>query len=93
MDNYELISTHGNPGNEIKLWQINKYKNSQLLKAGKKVKYWFTKSFELEISHYDFVLDSKLSPDSSTLASVGADETIRFWRIFESFRQIENKPK
>ena len=45
---HELISTHGNPGCEVKLWQINKYKQDYKLQKplfinGKAVQYWFTK--------------------------------------------------
>ena len=89
----ELISTHGSPGCEVKLWQINKYKQSDnqyrkpLFINGKKVQYWFTKIEDWQ-AHDEEILDSILSPDSSTLATLGADETLRFWTMFETFDEI-----
>jgi WD40 repeat protein len=89
----ELISTHGSPGCEVKLWQINKYKQSEsqfrkpLYINGKKVQYWFTKIEDWQV-HGEEILDSILSPDSSTLASLSADETLRFWKMFETFEEV-----
>lgn len=34
------------------------------------------------MGHTGRVLQMALSPDSTTVATVGADETLRFWRIF-----------
>lgn len=51
----ELISTHGYPYNEIKLWQVNKYYKmmDQTYKEGDKkkesLKFWFTKVKEWEV--------------------------------------------
>ena len=33
--------------------------------------------------HKDRVLHLALSPDFSTVVSAGADETLRFWKIFD----------
>lgn len=42
---HELVSTHGDPDCEMKLWQLNKYRprGESLCINGKKVEYWFTK--------------------------------------------------
>lgn len=34
--------------------------------------------------HKDRVLHMALSPDGETVVSAGADETLRFWKIFEA---------
>ena len=36
--------------------------------------------------HKDRVLHLALSPDCSTVVSAGADEALRFWRVFDSFK-------
>ena len=85
---HELISTHGEPDCEVKLWQINKYKQKESLEPlsinGKKVEYWFSKIKDF-YCHNEQVIDSILSPDSSTLATLCADETLKFWKMFESY--------
>jgi len=92
---HELISTHGEPDYEVKLWQINKHKrkvnsHKELCINGKKVEYWFTKIKDF-YCHQDQIIDGVISPDSSTLATLGADETLRFWRMFESFNDLKSK--
>ena len=87
----ELISTHGQPDNEIKLWQINKNTHNNIEKCGKKVQYWFTKIKEWRNVHDLGIIDSLLSPDSSTLATLSGDETLRFWKMFESFDELNSK--
>jgi len=42
--------------------------------------------------HRDRVLHLSLSPDMSTVVSAGADETLRFWKIFESSDSSKNTP-
>lgn len=92
---HELLSSHGSPGFEVKLWQINKYTHRgnsgkhPLYINGKEVKYWFTKVKDV-YGHEDQILNSILSPDSSTLATLGADETLRFWKMFESYEAVSN---
>lgn len=41
------------------------------------------------------ILDSCISPDNSTLATLCTDETLRLWNMFESFSDLEKlqKPK
>lgn len=34
------------------------------------------------MGHTGRILQMALSPDQTTVATVGADETLRFWRIF-----------
>lgn len=63
--------------------------NNMIIKGGKQVQYWFTKTYELKGSHDDQIIDSILSPDSSTLATLSSDETLRFWRLFESFEEVD----
>ena len=46
--------------------------------------------YEWRNYHDDKIVDSILSPDSSTLVTLGYDETLRFWKIFESFKEIDN---
>ena len=38
--------------------------------------------------HKDRVLHLALSPDCSTVVSAGGDETLRFWKVFDSSRDI-----
>ena len=75
----ELISTHGDPDCEIKLWQVNKY-------LGQHVKYWFTKVREW-VSHQAPILGQVISPDGQHLATVGADESLRIWRLFDKIEE------
>ncbi|CDW76425.1 wd40 repeat-containing protein [Stylonychia lemnae] len=101
----ELITTHGEPFNEMKLWQVNKYMkpcegeddlqgqnrfqtNPKNPNFDKKVRFWFTKQYEWE-SHEDEILHSSMSPDSQHIATVGADETIRIWRMFEKYSDYQ----
>lgn len=40
--------------------------------------------------HKDRVLHTALSPDMSTVVSAGADETLRFWKIFDTGKDSHN---
>lgn len=92
----ELVSTHGYPDFGIKLWQVDDYASNSSLASearkahgGKKIKYWFTKIREWHDAHGgESIINSLLSPNSAILSTVGADETIRFWKMFESFSQL-----
>lgn len=79
----ELISTHGYPDCEIKLWQVNKY-------LGTHVKYWFTKVREW-VSHTAPILNQVLSPDGQHLATIGADESLRIWRFFDKIEESSSQ--
>jgi cell division cycle protein 20 (cofactor of APC complex) len=62
----ELISSHGYPHNQLSIW-----------KCGSEMK----KSCEL-MGHSNRVLCMSQSPDEESVVSIGADETLRFWRCF-----------
>ena len=77
----ELVSTHGDPDCEIKLWQVNKY-----IGDSSNIKYWFTKVREW-VSHTGSILGSVISPDGQHLATVASDETLRIWHLFEKIEE------
>jgi cell division cycle 20, cofactor of APC complex len=52
----------------------------------------FDKVAELR-GHTSRVLHLALSPDGSTVCSAGADETLRFWKVFESGDESNGKHK
>lgn len=68
------MSSHGYSQNQLSLWKVDKssinYINCQ-------------KVTEL-YGHTQRVLHMSLSPDSSTVCTASADETLRFWKIFNS---------
>ncbi|CAH6721428.1 APC/C activator protein Cdc20p [[Candida] jaroonii] len=73
----EIVATHGMPNNNISLF------NYQTLQ----------KTGEIIQSHDSRILNGCLSPDSLTLATVAADENLKFWSIFDlpkSNKSIEN---
>lgn len=72
----ELLSSHGFSDNYLGLW---KYQSGQI-----------TKFTELK-GHTERILATALSPDGSTIVSAGADETLRFWKCFESPPKTPNK--
>lgn len=49
---------------------------------GREMKYWFTKVKDY-YSHDQRILNSVASPDGSTLATLGSDDEIRLWNLFE----------
>ena len=93
----ELISTHGEPDYEIKLWQVNKHINP-LLKPqtsttkGTPLKFWFTKVREW-LSHTNDICGSAISPDGQYMATLGMDETLRVWHMFEKIEDDEYPTK
>lgn len=62
----ELISSHGYPHNQLSIWRCSDMKKS---------------SYEL-MGHSGRVLGMAQSPDEESVVSIGADETLRFWRCF-----------
>ncbi|TNV83008.1 hypothetical protein FGO68_gene5618 [Halteria grandinella] len=80
----ELISSHGMPDCEIKLWQVNKYQPTT--PEGQDFRFWFTKVRDWT-SHTGPILSSALSPDGSLVCTLGADETLRVWNVFERAEQ------
>jgi len=45
------------------------------------------------MGHTSRILHIALSPDQSTVATVGADETLRFWRIFPQTKSASDLKK
>ena len=68
-DHKQLISSHGNPKNNMVIWQYPT----------------MTKVGEL-CGHQDRVLHMCLSPKRTSVASAGADETLRIWQCFERLK-------
>ena len=68
----EILSSHGYTDNQLCLWKVGQSMSSfpQLSKI---------QEFH---GHSQRVLHMSLSPDESTVCSASADETLRFWRIF-----------
>lgn len=71
----ELVSSHGYEKNELFVW---KYSPNTTIE-----KWYLTKSAEL-CGHESRVLHLALSPNGTTIASTAPDETLRFWKVFES---------
>ncbi|ODV85712.1 hypothetical protein CANARDRAFT_27811 [[Candida] arabinofermentans NRRL YB-2248] len=63
----EIVATHGFPHNDISI-----YSYPSLQKTGVVIG-----------AHESRVLHSSLSPDGTTLATVAADENLKFWKIFD----------
>ncbi|CCE65010.1 hypothetical protein TPHA_0J01890 [Tetrapisispora phaffii CBS 4417] len=69
--NREIVTTGGNPGNAISVFNFD-------------TKY---KVAEIENAHESRICCSQLSPDGTTLATVGGDENLKFYKIFDSKRK------
>ena len=66
----EIISSHGYEKNEISVWKYNPHKEG------------IEKQADL-YGHLRRVLHMAMSPDGQFIASAAADETLRFWKVFE----------
>ncbi|KAI5168758.1 cell division cycle 20, cofactor of APC complex [Pancytospora epiphaga] len=63
----ELISSHGYSENDLRLWRVS---------SGMKFQTSFGK-------HESRVLHTALSPDECSIVSLGADESLKFWKVAE----------
>lgn len=66
----EIVATHGFPTNNISLFNY-----PTLQKTG-----------EILAAHDSRILSGCLSPDSLTLATVAADENLKFWSLFDLYK-------
>ena len=78
----ELVSSHGYPSNEVVIWRCILNRKTQLIIDLTLIKSEprypaMTRVAEL-MGHTERVLQTCLSPDTSTLVSAGADETLRY---------------
>lgn len=67
----EIVATHGYPTNSISLFNY-----PTLQKTG-----------EINGAHDSRILSGCLSPDSLTLATVAGDENLKFWSLFDLYKQ------
>jgi cell division cycle protein 20 (cofactor of APC complex) len=75
----ELVSSHGYSQNELCVWKIPRMDSPRLVKIA-----------ELK-GHQSRVLHLALNPDSTKVASVSSDETLRIWEVFEPKRDKNKK--
>lgn len=68
---YEVVATHGYPSNSISLFHY-----PTLQKTG-----------EITHAHDSRILNGCLSPDATTLATVAGDENLKFWSLFDTYKQ------
>ncbi|KAG7879611.1 hypothetical protein KL938_003664 [Ogataea parapolymorpha] len=73
----EIAATHGFPNNDISI-----YSYPSLLRTG-----------VVAGAHDSRVLHSSLSPDGTTLATVAADENLKFWKLFDLQTEVANTGK
>lgn len=73
----EIVSSHGYEKNELFVWKYMPHKSdSPILKTAE---LW---------GHESRVLHLALSPNGTTVASTAPDETLRFWKVFQSDEEI-----
>lgn len=77
----ELLSCHGNPTNSLRLWKWRASDGDVPL----------CQETEL-LGHEGRILHVAASPSGQTVATAGADETLRFWKCFESTKQQKKSP-
>lgn len=75
--NRELVATGGSPGNAISVFNYD-------------TKF---KVAEIVHAHESRICCSQLSPDGTTLATVGGDENLKFYKVFEPRRKNKRKTK
>ena len=79
----EILSSHGYSENQLSVWKVF---FSLIQYPG------CTKIAEMK-GHTQRVLHMTLSPDETTVCSASADETLRFWKIFETSSKVESDEK
>lgn len=83
----ELVSSHGYSQNQLSMWKMNSIPNGSSS--------CLSKMTDL-CGHSARVLHMAKSPDGETIVSAGADETLRFWKVWENDKNLissVNKPK
>ncbi|CAB4257228.1 similar to Saccharomyces cerevisiae YGL116W CDC20 Cell-cycle regulated activator of anaphase-promoting complex/cyclosome (APC/C), which is required for metaphase/anaphase transition [Maudiozyma barnettii] len=73
----EIVATGGNPSNAISVFDYD-------------TKY---KVAEIPHAHETRICGSQLSPDGTTLATVGGDENLKFFKVFDPRRAIRRRTK
>ena len=69
----EIVSSHGYEKNELFVWKYSP--NKADIPVTKTAELW---------GHESRVLHLALSPNGTTVASTAPDETLRFWKVFQS---------
>lgn len=75
--NREIVATGGSPSNAISVFNYD-------------TKY---KVAEIVHAHESRICSSQLSPDGTTIATVGGDENLKFYKVFEPRRRNRRKAK
>ncbi|EDO19453.1 hypothetical protein Kpol_1002p101 [Vanderwaltozyma polyspora DSM 70294] len=73
----EIVATGGNPENAISVFNYD-------------TKF---KVAEIEHAHESRICCSQLSPDGTTIATVGGDENLKFYKVFEPRRKFQRRTK
>ena len=75
--NREIVATGGAPGNAVSVFNYD-------------TKH---KVAEIPHAHESRICTAQLSPDGTTLATVGGDENLKFYRVFEERRKVKRHYK
>ncbi|AGO13142.1 AaceriAFL014Cp [[Ashbya] aceris (nom. inval.)] len=69
--NREIVATGGSPDNSISIYNYDSK----------------VKVAEITQAHESRIVSSQLSPDGTTIATVGGDENLKFYRVFDAKRK------